>query len=93
MGIIKGVPEEVKQHRKLLAAKREIKYLKESRAIDKKGLEGRDRIIKDLNVLVDEMHEQNRKLLSVLEQQGAINRELLEGKPTTSTTSYIRFIN
>ena len=90
MGIIKGVPEEVKQHRKLLAAKREIKYLKESRAIDKKGLDGRDKIIKDLNRSVNEMHEQNRKLLSVLEQQGAINRELLEGKPTTS---YIRFVN
>jgi len=93
MGTMKGVPEEVKQHRKLMAAKREIKYLKESRAIDKKGLESRDRIIKDLNILVDKMHEQNGKMLSVLERQGELNRELLEGKPTTPTTSYIRFIN
>ena len=89
MGIIKGVPEEVKQHRKLLAAKREIKYLKESRVIDKKGLDGRDKIIQDLNILVKEMQESNKTLLSLVGQQQEINRELVEGKPEKQEMHYI----
>lgn len=86
--IQKKVPENVKQHRKLLKAQREIKYLKESKDLLEKGIIARDKIIEDLKSILGDTEDNFGSLLELAQEQSEFTKELISMKDQEYTGSY-----